>query len=449
MTHTLHLRAPGNWINDLNGFIFYKGNYHLFYQYFPYAPVWGTMHWGHAVSGDLIHWVHLGTALFPTRYEDQNGCFSGSALELDGKMCLYYTGIHYEETDPENIHACVGERFLSSQLMISSEDGIRFDNFSGKRVIIPVIEDEEAGDRKDTRDPKVWRDGGNFYMILGSTYRKETGRLLFYRSKDGENWEYAAQLRSRQFGKILECPDIFKAGDGYVMVCSPMYIDTSGGYKHHAVCMPVGFEPGSCTLTLPEQDGKEYHYVDYGMDLYAPQTAADQEGRRVLIGWLRMPKAVERPGEPPWNGMMSLPRVVEMERGHIYFRVHPETEKYFCRKLSVKEQPGLRFPCRIKAALKENERLNIGGYEIRAEQGFIRTDRSKVFDGTTGCRMACETPKIQDYRLDIFVDQNLIEIFVNEGEYVLSNVVYGLGSQIEGNVENVWIPEEEGAHEGV
>ena len=80
----LHLRAPGNWMNDPNGFIYFQGKYHLFYQYFPYAPVWGTMHWGHAVSEDLVHWEHLGTALFPTKAYDQNGVFSGSGLEKDG-----------------------------------------------------------------------------------------------------------------------------------------------------------------------------------------------------------------------------------------------------------------------------------------------------------------------------------------------------------------------------
>ena len=109
--HTLHLKAPGNWINDPNGFIYYKGRYHLFYQYFPYAPVWGTMHWGHAVSRDLVHWEHLGAALFPTRYEDQNGCFSGSALEHEGKLYLYYTGIHYDMPDQANIHTCLNDEF--------------------------------------------------------------------------------------------------------------------------------------------------------------------------------------------------------------------------------------------------------------------------------------------------------------------------------------------------
>ena len=93
ITQKIHLKAPDNWVNDPNGFIYYKGYYHIFYQYFPYAPRWGTMHWGHAVSKDLVTWEHRGIALFPTKKEDQNGCFSGSAIEKDGTMHLVYTGV--------------------------------------------------------------------------------------------------------------------------------------------------------------------------------------------------------------------------------------------------------------------------------------------------------------------------------------------------------------------
>lgn len=457
--HTLHLKAPGNWINDPNGFIFYKGKYHLFYQYFPYASVWGTMHWGHAVSEDLVHWEHLGAALFPTIYADQNGCFSGSALKHNGKLNLYYTGIHYKKADPENVHLCAGDDFEASQLMISSEDGMSFDNFSGKRVVVPVINDEEIGDSKDTRDPKVWEEDGYFYMILGSTYKNETGRAVIYKSRDAVNWEYASQLRSRRFGRVLECPDIFKIGDTHVFMGSPMYIEEdAGGYEHHAVCMTAEFDAGSCMLTFPEKDtdnesysmhsdGKNelcpgrYQYVDYGMDLYAPQTNVDKEGRRVMIAWMRMPKAVDEQGKLPWIGMMSLPRVVEVTDGHIYFRVHPEVEKYFARKFLREEiQKGKmpEYPCRIKTELMEHESLNIGGYKIWWDRGFLKTDRSEVFGGIEGHRLVSTTPKVDECRLDIFVDQNLIEVFINDGQYVISSIVYELGGWIEGRIEEMW-----------
>ena len=114
MKNVLHLKAPGNWINDPNGFIYYKGKYHLFYQHFPYAPVWGTMHWGHAVTEDLVHWEHQGIALFPTKEYDQNGVFSGSALEVDGKLYLYYSGVKYLEAESENIHMAKNGKFETS-----------------------------------------------------------------------------------------------------------------------------------------------------------------------------------------------------------------------------------------------------------------------------------------------------------------------------------------------
>ncbi len=107
----LHLKAPGNWINDPNGFIYYQGRYHLFYQYFPYAPEWGTMHWGHTVSEDLVHWEHLGIALFPTKDYDRNGVFSGSALEKDGELRLYYSAVRYLKEREDNIHLA-GRRAL-------------------------------------------------------------------------------------------------------------------------------------------------------------------------------------------------------------------------------------------------------------------------------------------------------------------------------------------------
>lgn len=445
--NTLHLKAPGNWINDPNGFIYYKGRYHLFYQYFPYAPVWGTMHWGHAVSGDLIHWEHVGVALFPTRYEDQNGCFSGSAIEHDGEMRLYYTGVHYNQINAENVHADAGD-YEAAQLTISSEDGFAFDNFKGKQVVVPRLDDIEIGDYKDTRDPKVWKDKDSFYMVLGSTYRGETGRALFYKSEDGVNWKFVTQFRSKRFGRTLECPDIFKINDSYVFVGSPMYIaEEAGGYEHHAICILADFEPETCELSLHGN----YQYIDCGLDLYAPQTNVDEEGRRVMIAWMRMPRTVEQTGEKPWNGMMCLPRVVEVKDGHIYFRVHPEVDRYFERELLEKEKVfsdeedfqalGIRDgePYRVRTTLKEGEILDIGGYKIFLERDFIKTDRSSVFGEIEGHRMVSSTPKVYgNYDLDVFVEPNLVEVFVNNGEYVISSVVYGLGSYIKGRVEKVF-----------
>lgn len=429
----LHLKAPGNWINDPNGFIYYHGKYHLFYQHFPCAPVWGTMHWGHAVSEDLIHWEHLGIALFPTKSYDRDGVFSGSALEKDGQMYLYYSGVRYLEDNDDNIHAAKDDKFETSQVMIISEDGMHFDNWEGKKQIIPVIRDDEIADATHTRDPKVWKYKDTYYMVLGSTFCGKTGRVLFYKSQDAVNWEYVNQYRNDKYGNILECPDIFRIGDSYVFMGSPMNIMRNiPAYPHQTICTLAGFREESCELELPEK----YQLVDYGFDLYASQTNLDSKGRRVMLAWMRMPGAVETDSSRIWNGMMCLPRVVEVDSGHIYFRLHPEVDKYMSK---VSEDViDFQRPFRIKTALETGQLLDIGGYRIWVEDDCLKTDRSQVFPGSEENHVRCSTPVLKGrYDLDIFVEPNLIEIFVNDGEYVISNVVYELGNEIDGPVDRV------------
>lgn len=427
--YELHLRSPKNWINDPNGFIYFKGKYHLFYQHFPYAPVWGTMHWGHAVSEDLIHWEHQDIALFPTKGYDQNGIFSGSAIEVDDKLYLYYSAVKYLDIDSENIHVARNEQFETSQAMIISQDGFQFDNWKDKKQIVPVSDDEEKAHRMHTRDPKVWKEGDTYYLVLGSTYKEKTGRIVFYTSKDGENWEFKTQLRDERFGRIMECPDIFKVGDSYVFEGSAMDIsDPACGYPHNAVCARVDFEPGECKLSLLE----DFRYVDYGLDLYAPQTNLDKDGRRVMIGWMRMPKPVKEEDGLEWSGMMALPRVIEMNNGHIYYRVHPEVREYFNETVSSVEKIDFSKPFCIKMSLKDGESVNIGGYRISMNDHSVVTDRSDVFAGLKDYALKATSPKLcEGCELEIYVDRNLIEIFINDGEYVMSQIVYGLGDYID------------------
>lgn len=433
ITDKVHLKAPGNWINDPNGLIYYRGEYHMFYQYFPYGPRWGTMHWGHAVSKDLIHWEHLGVALYPSKGYDCNGIFSGSALESEGRMLLYYSAVKYLSVDEEDIHIAVEDDYETSQAMLISEDGRHFDNEHGKRQIVPVLRDAQLGDVRDTRDPRVWRRGRDYYMALGSTFRNEEGRILFYHSKDAIHWEYRNQYQDPALGKMLECPDVFDLGNVSVLLGSPMWVEKQETqYHHHAMYWPVELTLPDCRMRLLG----ERQYVDYGRDLYAPQTMLDAEGRRVMIGWMRMPEPVPgTDGRKPWIGMMSLPRVVEWDGKRVCFRPHPAVESYFCREAMPQEIRKSGQPFRIRTALTDGEWLDIGGFHIELGEGRVRTDRSRVFVKEKGFCMTAQTPDLGTDRceLDIYVDPNLVEIFVDKGRYVISQVVYGLGDGLEGS----------------
>lgn len=420
----IHFKAPNCWINDPNGFIWYKGWYHLFYQCFPYSAHWGRMHWGHAVSKDLVNWEEKGIALFPSKTDDRSGCFSGSAIEYKDKMYIYYTGVNYTEEDPENINCCINDTFTAAQLMITSEDGMKFDNITDKKTVIPPIEDKKIGDKNHTRDPKVWRGKDAWYMVLGSTVDKN-GRLLFYKSSDLKTWQYLNYCEKDGFGWMWECPDFFEVDGKGVTIFSPMgFFNDGNGYDSVAVCMLSSFDENTGKMELSEN----YQLFDYGIDLYAPQSTTDKDGNRVVIAWARMPEAViTEKGE--WCGMMCIPRIVDVKNNHVYIRPHTNVKNSFVTKLSAPKKSGYM----LKTTLKNGESINVGGYVIKRENDKITTDRSKVFNIKGNYRLIAETPVINDgYELEIYVDEHLVEVFINNGEYVISNVVYGLTEEITG-----------------
>lgn len=432
ITNFCHLKAPGNWINDPNGFIYYGGKYHLFYQYFPYGPFWGTMHWGHAVSEDLVHWEHLGIALMPTKEYDRNGIFSGSALEKDGKLYLYYTAVTYCKEKPDNIHLPEGAT-IQSQAMITSEDGYSFDNFHDKALIIPAIEDTDIGDPNDCRDPKVWKIEDTYYMCLGSTHLRKKGVLLLFKSEDAVNWKYHNRLESDAFGTVLECPDLFAVDDKWLLVCSPCGNNVAGdGNDNQAIIQPVTFVPEDGSVSLEEGT----KFLDYGFDLYAPQSNLDEEGNRVVMSWVRM----ECPMQPEnnsaadgklWNGMMSIPRVIEVREGEVYTIPHKKIREHFlndqCRYEidghMVKRSDGVHS--QIITTIGEGEWINLDGYKIGLVDGQVVGDRTALVPEGVNAHKVSRTPYVgPTANLEIYCDSNLIEIFVEDGKYALSHVIY-------------------------
>ena len=171
--------------------------------------------------------------------------------------------------------------------------------------------------------------------------------------------------------------------------------------------------------------------LDIGKDLYAPQSTVDRDGRRTVIAWLRMPK----PAKNGTIGMFCTPRVCEIKNGHILFTPHPDVRNLFTKKVS--EPKGAYM---LKATLDEGERLSVGGYDLEMKNRRLTADRSAVIGKNTELETRFETPELPAAaELEIFVDENMIEVFVNGGEYVITNTVYGLSDKIIGNAE-IFIP---------
>lgn len=416
-----HLTAPKHWINDPVGFIYYKNKYHLFYQHFPYENKWGTMHWGHATSEDLVHWDDQGIALYPSKEYDANGCFSGSAIEIDDKMYLYYTSVIYQKVNPENVHKTYsGDEFLSSQSMIISNDGFTFDNLNDKKLIIPIFKEGEIGHPVHTRDPKVWKYQDTYYMVLASKYLDENnnynGQLLFYTSKDAKQWNYTNNYRGIKLGDMWECPDVFTVDDQDLLIMSPERTNKTG-YPSHARITTANFNHENCELEITG----DLNYLDYGLDIYAPQTTIDQNGQRIYVGWMRMPVA----DEENWIGLITYPRVITYKNNNIYTNIHPNVDAIFKNKVDSFDS---NKPCKIVTTLNSGDSINIGGYIISYDD-CLHVDRSKVFKYDVALKKL-QTPTIDICNLNIYYDNDIIEIYVNDGQYVLSNIVYNLTNTV-------------------
>ncbi len=280
-----HFLPPANWMNDPNGLIQWKGKYHLFYQHNPYAATWGLMHWGHAVSEDLVHWRHLPIALAPTPGgPDQDGCWSGCAVNDRGTATVVYTGVR---------EGCQRPCLATSR----DDDLLTWEKHPGNPIIAAP---PEGLDLLGFRDHSVWQEGDTWYQLIGSGIRGVGGTALLYRSNDLVHWEYVHPLciGGEEAGEMWECPDFFALGEKHVLIVSPIPLRKAiywiGAYAGHQF--------------TPEVRG----VVDFGGHLYAPQSFWDDQGRRILFGWLWEGRSSEACQATGWAGVMSLPRVLSL-----------------------------------------------------------------------------------------------------------------------------------------
>jgi beta-fructofuranosidase len=291
-------------MNDPNGLIQYRGSYHAFYQHYPHAPDVGPMHWGHAVSRDLVHWDHLPIALYPGQNGDPS-CFSGSAVDNNGEFTLIYTS-HSRERSPREV-----------QHIATSMDGIHFVNYEHN----PVIPAPPPGYGEDFRDPKVFRRGESWYLVVGCT-KDDRGGVLLYKSKDLRRWDCLGPLchSDGSQGTMWECPSFFELSGVWTLLCSPMNME-------RAKCV---FMTGSADFEKPAFIQEQWQNADYGHEFYAPQVFQDDRGRQILIGWMDMWKGEFPTRSDGWVGAFTFPRELFLHDGKVYQR--PVEELALLRK---------------------------------------------------------------------------------------------------------------------
>ena len=430
-----HVTGGIGWINDPNGFSLYKGEYHLFFQYYPYDVTWGPMHWGHVKTRDFVHWEYLPAALAPDAAYDKDGCFSGSAVELpNGEHLLLYTGVQKTDDGDEYQTQCV-----------AFGDGMDYE----KSPLNPVIDSSmlpEGGSHVDFRDPKVWRDGDGLHAIAANLCSDGSGAILQYDSDDGKHWRYAGVLAAGRghYGTMWECPDFFTLDGKQVLLHSAHEMQNEG----------LEFHPGDGTVCHigrldPEKRcllDEHVEAIDYGLDFYAPQTVEAADGRRIMIGWMQS-WAGSREGRPklPFFGQMTVPRELSVRDGKLYQRPVRELEAFRRNAVSyenVTVTERLRLPG-VKGRVLDM-RLHIrgtyGSFRIRAaegesvyteltilpEEGIMRMDRLNSGFPHDIVHVREFPVPIQNGEIDlrIIMDKYSLELFAGGGACAASMTLY-------------------------
>lgn len=441
--HRYHLMPPKGWMNDPNGLCFYNGCFHVFFQYCPENPEGGLKSWGHYRSEGLLNWTFLGTPLVPDTKWDRDGVYSGSAWSEDGLLELFYTGNTKEEGGHDYIHSGRG----ANVLYVSSENGISF----GKKELLLTNSDYPADYTCHVRDPKVWKEDGIFYMILGGRKTDDSGAAIIYRSPDKKHWDFFKEITTEKpFGYMWECPDLF-------------FLD---GNKILSVC-PQGLERGeirfqniyqSGYFVLPadrdEENGEEkillspdqFREWDMGFDFYAPQTFTDKTGRRLLTGWAGLPDMEQEYENGPaveegWQHSLTMFRELEWRNRKIYQKPAGEYEKL--RKEETVRMAGIPFTLencaelevRFHEAAKDEKKIlrfgdcrgddvenqQTGHMEFTWENGI----GTLAFLNETGCgRRKRQTLIGEIKKLQVFLDRSIMEIYINSGEFVFTTRYY-------------------------
>ena len=433
-----HITPLVGWMNDPNGFCYYRGEYHLFYQYHPFSRQWGPMHWGHVVSQDLLHWTYMPCALAPDTAADAGGCFSGSAVPMpDGRLMLCYTGVQPAGTFRRETQAqCV-----------AFGDGKDFE----KSLLNPVIRHAhlpEGYSEFDFRDPKAWLDkDGTYRMVVGNRHADRQGSILYLSSRDGLEWRCLGEIDAScsEYGRMWECPDFFSLDGKQVLIVSPQEMhareEFHAGYGTMAIL--GSFDEKECCF-----ERESIQPVDHGLTFYAPQTTLAPDGRRIMIGWMdNWETCKEAPRRHPWYAQMSMPREISIRNGRLYqcpvreiksmwkdtivhdrVQIHEETVlagvqgRMLDLKVTLHAQDSACRRFELRVARDPVHYIQVRCDLARGELVFDRSHGGSHRDIAHTRHVKAEVEN-GILTLRLLMDKESIELFINDGERVVTSLI--------------------------
>lgn len=432
-----HVQTVTGLMNDPNGFCWYNGKWHLFYQWFPFGPVHGMKHWYHVTSEDLVHWKNMGIAVMPDTWCENNGCYSGSAFIEDNILYYAYTG---NSRDAQNQR--------SQYQLLGKMDERGFHSKYPEPVIFPSKDYTEH-----QRDPKLFRreEDGKYYILHGAQNKELQGVLLLYSSDTiSEGWILCGELKVRgydHFGSMAECPDLEKIGDKWLLLFSPQGLETDREEFENR-CHNIYFIGDMDFENLEFIPDGQYEELDRGFDFYAAQCAFQKqyENTAVLEAWVGGVEYTYPPtDEEGWAGLQTLPRELTIEDGKLMQRPSRNVDALkgellfeakngeILQNKTIGTTPdacviSVQNPDLESFTLNLFAEMNHKGFEISYSKmtGQFTIDRSDMTNQVNtdyGTKRTISLPQGMKSLL-VFADHSIVEIFVNDGEYVLTARIF-------------------------
>ena len=408
-----HMEPTIGWMNDPNGLIFFDGEFHLFYQHYPYNSLPGDMGWGHFVSKDLIRYEEVDIALMPEGKENgECGCWTGSSFIEDKKMKIVYTR-HFDRYPEANIQ---------TQHFVLTDDNINF-----KKENLPCIDNNELPNdlsTADFRDPQIFYYDEKCYMIIGCQNINKQGVFVIYSGNNSNSLHYDFTFGPyKNTEKMVECPSFFRVGDIDVIVYSSFRDDGTNGVFY----LLGEFDPKNKKFNIVSEGE-----IDRGDAFYAPKVIENYE-IKTIVGWMENwnKKYMTDEMNHGYTGAFTIPRIIDIRDNKLYQTIHPNLFRYIKEEKELTSDDyihrhslnSFEFCSDFEIILEGND----GKLIIYKKDDSIYLDMN--FSNNLHEMIHQSKNRYESGNLEFLLDTSSIEIFINLGIETITSRFYILGDK--------------------
>jgi len=422
-----HIQPDSGLLNDPNGFSYFNGQWHLFYQVYPYGPVHGLKSWEHLVSNDLIDWQDEGLAIKPDSKFDSHGAYTGTAIPVEDKLFIMYTGNVRDKEWNRSSYQIGAWMDKDNKITKASK---------------PLIINAPTGYTTSIRDPYVIKRDGMYYAIIGAQTIANKGAALVYSSKDLIQWQFRGPLNipEADSGYMIECPNLVFIDDQPVLIFCPQGLSQEtmkypNIYPNvYAVGEQLDLEKQTITgLSNPKQ-------LDNGFDVYATEAFNAPDGRALAISWIGLPEIDYPTDSEGWAHCLSLVKELTLKDNHLYQNPVSETQQLRTisheiefKKSNTYEIDSLKGSFEMELTIPANSQLEFSvadsqnkgqlNFKLDSTKGQVKVDRSNTghsFGQKYGQTRSAQVTANKELKIRLIIDVSVFECYIDNGYSVIT-----------------------------